>query len=442
MNHYNKLIPWIIGILSVTGTVFAETDFTVPLTIPGLVDIALTNNPETSTAWWNAQRAAAATKVAFSAYYPNIQVQGNVMHGREYKFLNGEQTNYTESNIGFVVYYLLYDFGERNANNEAARAALCATNWQSDWSMQKVMNDVINSTYVYLNAQELMISRLQSLQDAQVTLDAAEELYRAGLKSVTDLFAVKATISDMKMQLSQQKADVDISRGKLAANLGIGFDVQFSVAGLPEPQPNPCLEKDLNHLLTLAQQQRADLMAKRAILMEKNALVVKASKAYYPKISFLGDTGCKRYWHDRTNGFNYNVGLYLEAPLFDGFESIYKNRIAYSDMRISETELEQLELDIALEVLTYSRLFESAQETLQLSHENLRNSIQSYEGVLEKYKAGTQSIFDLMAAQKQLADARIRHSDAKTRWYRSIAQLAYATGSLMTNTEVPCVTTE
>ena len=77
-----------------------------------------------------------------------------------------------------------------------------------------------------------------------------------------------------------------------------------------------------------------------------------------------------------------------------------------------------------------------------MSHENLQNAIKTFNGVLDKYKAGTQSIFDLTAAQKQLADARLKNGDAKTRWYRSLAQLAYATGTIMPNSEVSCITLE
>lgn len=409
------------------------------LSITELVDIALSNHPETRTAWWNARRAASAADIASSAYYPTIQFRAGAAHGRDYKFINGQMTEYTIANADLILKYLLYDFGERRAANDAAKAALCSANWQSDWTLQKVMYNVIHNTYALLNAQEQFNSRIASLQDAHISLEAAKELQRVGLRSITDIYTLQATVSDMKIGIALQKAEADIAKGKLIASLGLNIDAELSIAPLPDPEVDTTMQSDLQNLISSANQKRSDLLAKRAEVQQKNALKEKISKSYLPKIGLNVDTGYKRYFHDKSNGYNYNVGLYLDIPLFNGFEATYQNRVAYSEVQISETELERLELEIALEVLTYRCWFEAAQEILQLAQENLQNSVKTFEGVLDKYKAGTQSIFDLTSAQKQLADARLKHADAKTRWYRSLAQLAYATGSIMTHTEAPCI---
>ena len=71
---------------------------------------------------------------------------------------------------------------------------------------------------------------------------------------------------------------------------------------------------------------------------------------------------------------------------------------------------------------------QAAQEMLHDAEDNLANSLKAYEGMLAKYKAGTEGITDVSNAQRQLAAARVRYSDVKTRWLVSIANLAYATG--------------
>lgn len=341
-----------------------------------------------------------------------------------------------------ILAYLLYDFGERRAACEAAKAALNAANWQSDWTLQKVMYNVIYNTYTYLNSQEQLTSRLASLQDANTSLEAAMELQRAGLRSVTDICAINAVVSDMKMSIALQDAETKIAQGKLAASLGLDVDSQLSIASLPDPQLDSVMQTGLKSLIDAAQQKRSDLMAKRFDLQQKIAQQSRVNKACLPKLSVSGDTGYRRYFEDKANGYNYNIGLFLDVPLFNGFEQIYQKKIALSDVQLSEIEIERMELEIALEVLTYSYWFNAAQDVLQLAHENLQNSIKTFNGVLDKYKAGTQSIFDLTAAQKQLAEARLKKGDAKTRWYRSLAQLAYATGTIMPNNEVPCITVE
>lgn len=422
--------------LSLTGVVQAAPnseitcDISKPLSIPELVDVALTNNPDTRTVWWNARRASAAAKVVNSAYYPNILFHADVLNGYDYKFPTSRETEYTSYGAGLILTYLLYDFGERCAASEAAKAALVAANWQYDWQVQFVMHDVINNAYTLLNSIEVLKSRRESLVDAQTTLEAAEELNKAGLRSITDVYSIRATVSEMQIGIALQEAEVDIARANLAASMGICVDSQISLIDLPDPSPNQVLKEGLCTLIDTAYQLRTDLLAKNADLQQKIALTKRAKATNMPKVSFNSDGGYRHYIKDRAHGLNYNVALNLDFPLYDGFENIYRTRMAYDEAKSTESVLASLQLDIALEVLTYSRWFAAAESVLQYAQDNLLNSEKTFEGVLDKYKAGTQSIFDLTLAQRQLAEARIKHSDAKTRWYRSLAQLAYATGSI------------
>ena len=133
---------------------------------------------------------------------------------------------------------------------------------------------------------------------------------------------------------------------------------------------------------------------------------------------------------DNANALQYEVTLNFEAPLFTGFEAMYEKRMALADMQLTRKELAQLELDIALEVLTQSRLLQAAQEMMPDAEDELSNSLKAYESVLEIYRAGKESISAVSDVQRQLAAARVRYSDVKTRWLVSIAKLAYSTGTL------------
>jgi len=410
-----------------------------PLSIGELLNIALENNPQTRTVWWRAQQAVAAQGVAAAAYYPDLNFEGFATNSRDYKFPEGHEIEFTTFGADLSLSYMLYDFGERRANNQAAKAALIAANWLSDWTIQKVMFDVLNHTYSYLNALELLNSRMDSLHDAEDSLDSVQELNRIGLRSITDVYTMKAAFSDMQIGIAQQKAEADIALAKLYTSLGFSSSGGFlQIAGLSEPKHLDKIKVDLDALLSMAHNQRADLLAKQAEISQKKALLAKTIAQYKPKLSLGAETGYQRYIHDRSNGFTYNVGLGLSYPLYDGGLSKSQKSFAQADLNESLFSLEQMQLEVAQEIVSYKRWFEAAQEILQLSLENLDNSIKSFEGTLDRYKAGTQSIFDLTAAQKQLAEARIKHGEAKTHWYKSLAQLAFATGTIASYKESSC----
>jgi len=399
-----------------------------PLTIAEMVDIALKNHPSTRQAWWNASRAAAVVGTAQSAYYPSVEVDATIQNGRDFKFINGPDVDYTIIGADLILNMMLLDFGERGANVKAAKMSLLAANWQADWNIQKVMVAVLENAYMVLHAQEAVLAAQSSLQDAEKVLYTARELNRTGLTPISDVYSSQSTLSQMKMDLTQQKSTLDIQKGKLASSLGFSADVQLDLAPVELPQAPQQQQTDA--LIDLAMRQRVDLMAKQAKLYESYAYQDKARSGYMPKVSFNGRGGANHALHDKTNAAQYRVALNLEIPLFNGFETVYNNRKAYAETQMTQEELSALQLNIALEVLTSSRTLESYQEMLPDAEDNLNNALKAYESVLEKYRHGKERIGEVSIAQRQLAAARVRYSDVKTRLLVSIANLAFATGTL------------
>lgn len=414
----------------------AAPDLAHPLTLSELIGIALENHPETQRAWWIAQQAAAALGSAESAYYPQIDLNANATHGRDFKFINGPDTNYTIIGADLTLSMLLFDFGERKASVEAAKMALSAANWQTDWTIQKVIIRVIENAYSTFHAYETLQAALVSLKDAEKMWNAAHELNRTGLTPISDVYTSQATLSQMRMELAQQKALFDIHKAKLAASLGLPVDTPLLLAPL---EAKPILQKQqTDELITLARRQRSDLMAKQAQLSASFSRQDQARTAFGPKVSFSGRGGADHAFHDRANAGHYQVTLNIDFPLFTGFDNVYQNRMAYADTQTSLEELAQLELDIALEVVTYSRSLEAAAEMLCYAEDNLSNALKAYEGVLQKYQSGKETIAEVSNALRQLAAARVLYSDVKTRYLTSMANLAYSTGTLAPYMEIPC----
>lgn len=408
-----------------------------PLSLAELIDIALENHPSTKQAWWKANRAASAVGDAKSGYYPNIVFSSRAVNGRDFKFINGPDTSYGIVGADIFVNMLLIDFGERKATVNMAKSALMASNWQLDWSIQKIMVDVLEKAYNTLLDQQVSQAAEISLNEAEKMLNVAKELNRVGLTSITDVYTAQATYSQMKMELAEKKSSLDIQRGKLAASLGLSADTCIQVAAPETPSCQPV--ENLDVLMAIALDQRADLMAKQARLQEAAYNQLRVKTSYCPKISLNTRGGFNKYLEENRDRYGqYEIALNLDVPFFNGFKSMYENRKAYADTQISYQELIELQIDITFEVLKHSRSVQAAQEMIPDAEMNLNNSIKAYEGVVEKYKAGKEGITEVSWAQRQLATARVRYSEVKTKLLVSIANLAFATGTLAPYMEAPC----
>lgn len=399
-----------------------------PYTISELVDMALQNHPSTKKAWWNSKRAAASLGSAKSGYYPTIDLDLHGDHGREFQFVDGPNVTYTNLGANLLLRWLLIDFGQRKVNELSAIEALSSANWQLDWTLQRVMVRTLENSYSVLYAEEALRSAQESLDDAEKMHEAAVELYKAGLRSITDVYTSEANLAQMRMELAQFSSQLDIQRASLAASIGYCANTPLSIAPITELPPHHVESTD--SLIKLACSQRADLMAKQAQVAQAGWAAQGVRLSNRPKISFLARAGYNRYINDNTHGGQYELILNFNMPIFDGFYTIYQTRQAFADRNMAATELAELELEMSLEVLTYSRQLEAAREMIDFARDNLDSADKAYEGVLQKYQAGKEGIFDVSIAQRQLAQARLRFSDVRTRYLIAAANLAYATGTL------------
>ncbi len=402
-----------------------------PLSFSQLIDLGLENHPKTKLAWWNAKRAAANVGVAKSAYYPDIYLNVNGVHGRDFKYVNGPDTNYTITQADLILSLLLYDFGERDADVCSAKMALLAAGWDMDLAMQKVMIGILESAYLLAYEEEVFTSAKTSLEDAEMMLDVAEKLFESGLNPISDVYIAKSARALMRIELAKRKSLVDIQRGKLATSLGLPIETPVQLAPFQVPVNNEKLK--LSELLHIAENHRADLMRKRAKIAEVAFYRDKIQSKYKPKLTLGARGGYDHAFTDKANGAHYQVLLNFDVPLFTGFSNTYENKAAYADVRLEEEDTADLELDIALDVLTYSKSVEAAEEMLFYADENLQSAKKAYDGTLDKYQIGEESIIELNTAQRQLAEARVIYSEIKSRLLVSIANLAYATGTL------PCI---
>lgn len=405
-------------------------------TLAELLNTALSNNPETRITWWNAERAAASLGSAKSAYYPQIALNANVQHGHEFQFIGGPDVNFTTLRADIIFTFLLADFGERAANVQAQMKALEAAGWQSDWAIQKVMAKVFENSYATIAAQDTLEALRLSLQDAKKMLDTSTDLNRAGLSPISDVYSSKAALAQIEIEVAQQKAQLDIQRANLATTLGLDIETPLSlypIEALTIPSDKLC------ELIFLARETRQDLMAKRARVAEAIARKAKTAAQYNPKITFNGRGGADHTIHDNASAAQFQIGLNFDMPLFTGFDDIYQNRMALADVKISEQELLQLELDISLEVFSQSRLVESTKVMLQYAKENFDNARKAFEGALEKYHAGKERIAEVSIALRQIINARVRYSEIHSKHLIAVANLAFATGTLGSSMEFSCI---
>src|SRR5262249_5701495 len=133
-----------------------------------LIDISLTNNPETRRSWENARAAAAAYGASRAPYYPLVNASGNAGYQRilfQSPRTIAIQQWQVEPMINLT--YTLADFGRRSAEADIARQQLAASNFTFNRVMQNVVFGVQQSFYALAAAKAAVQAAQQNVELAR-----------------------------------------------------------------------------------------------------------------------------------------------------------------------------------------------------------------------------------------------------------------------------------
>jgi outer membrane protein TolC len=335
--------------------------------------------------------------------------------------------------------YTLFDFGQRTSQAIAAREALYMADWSHNQQIQAIIQIVMNDYYDYIYQMKVQRSIEANLEIAKISLDAANQRFALGLAALGDVAQARTQFLQSKINLTNQRQNVENSFAELATDLGLPANVAFKVQPMPdEIESAPCLES-VDQLVAIAQNQRPDLRAANANIRSKESLLLNARRAVYPVVATNFDIG--KYWFDHgqhEHKAHWTAEVTISFPLFQGF--FYKNGIkkAEANLENSRAQFIQTELSIIQTVTTSHMNVKTAALNLKDTDEYLKAAEMEYNISLSGYKAGTATILDVLSAQSSLADARAKKAGAQKAWYSSLAAIAYATGCLCTQANGEC----
>lgn len=406
------------------------------LSLAELLDIGLHNNPTTKKTWAQARSAAGQYGQSLSSYYPNINFNGTYTRTRASAYYGGAavQMYYeTSASPDVQLSYTLLDFGKRSSAAETALQSLYYADLTHNQQLQTVLQTIMNDYYNYLYQRAILHSCEANLENAQASLDAANQKFALGLAALGEVAMARTQFLQKKINLTSQKQAVENSFAQLAFDLGLPADVPFQVQPLPEQVAAEPILDSIASLVEIAQKQRQDFLASEATVRSKEAALKNAKAQFLPTVSTSLDVG--HYWFNgglEEKGPHWTAQFSLTLPLFSGF--YYRNgvRVAKANLQQAQAQMLQTELNVIQNVTTAHMNVKTSAQNLRYSLEYLQAAELEFDIALKSYKAGTMTLLDVLSAQSSLADARTKKAQAQYEWFSALAAIAYATGSLCT----------
>jgi outer membrane protein len=408
--------------------------------LPELIDLAESHNPETRLSWERARAQAANLGVARSELYPTLTAaalsetqRAEILFGTSFV-----RQTVQDFEVNLALNYTVFDFGARGGRIDAAKAEVLAANFVFNDTHRIVIYAVQRAYYNLLNSIGQEDAAQASLANAKAVQQAAEDRLTNGLATLPDVLEARSATAQADYNLQAVLGQEEIARGDLATALGNSANIAISVQPLDQLTIPDSIDESVDQAIDRALGQRPDLMQQVAQIRTANANVKVARAAYYPALTLgIGAAADDLYGVQQQNpwvhtaGLNGAVGFNLRWTVFDG--DARKNRVAQAqaDVRAAEAQVNAARDEITNQVwAAYSNLntaFRQRESAIAL----LRAATQSYDAALESYHYGLRNLLDVTSAQQTLAQARSSDVLARTQVLASLSDLAFRIGDLI-----------
>ncbi len=421
---------------SVRGPMFT-LDPATTYSLPELIDLAESHNPETHFAWERARAQAAGLGIARSELYPTLAAAALSQTSRSEVYFTDRFYRQTiqDFELALELNYTVFDFGARAGRIDAAKAEVLAANFAFNDTHRDVIYEVEQAYYQLLNASGQEDAAQASLANAKAVQQAAEERLKNGLATLPDVLEARSATAQAEYELQAALGAEEIAHGNLATALGTSPTNAIHVQALKELPIPDSFADNVNLTIDRALAQRPDLMQQVAEIRSANARVKEARAAYFPALTVkAGPAGQSLYGMQQqflwghTAGLAGELNLNLSWTVFDG--GARKNRVAQTEANVhaAEAQVSVTRDQIANQVWSaYSNLntaFRQRQAAIAL----LDAASKSYDAALESYNYGLRNLLDVTAAQRTLAQARSTDVFARTQVLAALADLAFRTG--------------
>ncbi|HSQ97946.1 MAG TPA: TolC family protein [Rickettsiales bacterium] len=402
------------------------------LTLIDILEMALENNPKVKEAWLNIDVSKYSYRTEFSDYFPDIT--GEI----DYSKTKSDYKNNTADARSEYVYpsinlsYLLFDFGGRESSINSFKYKLEATKFETNDYVQSFMYSVIEAYYNLFSSIASERAAKETESSSYEAFKAAKMRYKIGLAPLTD--KLQAETSYMQEKLAREKAEneVKIKKAELNYLLNLTPTTELNLSAPLLSIPNKDFTESIENLLERAVKNRPDLKAYYETKKAKKSEIYNAKSEWLPSISLTSSYGrindMERNSH--TDRDTYNVGVTATMPFFTG-GSIYNNVAkTKSELKIIDTQINDLEKSIELDVWTAYQNFLTAKKTYITSESLLKSARETEKTMFGKYKNGKSSILDLLDAQSDLASARYEFISAQHNWFITRANLVKVLGEM------------
>ena len=337
-----------------------------------------------------------------------VNIYGSLLGRNQVSDISGATRDYF-SNLYINLNQPLFGFNAKQA--EATRARINLDKAERDYAQAKmnIIYSITSAFYALYKSKrntEITEERVKQVEGSYTT---AVNKYKAGLIAEVEAMELEVDLAQSKNDLFNAQKNYEEQKDDFRLLIGLGLDEPLDVTANLVHAP---VEIDQEAALHDVLQARADYQnAKADLVLEKLSLDETNSKSAV-QASLNANYGINRD-DARFSGIfrdflgSRSVTLDLSIPVFDWGRNRKLVDQARANLRLSEKQVERMELSITKEVKSAINNIQSAEARIKILGKSVEVAEKSFQIKLERFANGVITSFELSQAQIKLTDMKL-----------------------------------
>ncbi len=368
-----------------------------------------------------------------AAALPQLGLQAGIGYSKDdsMQAMYGAAQMQASRTVDLTLSQPLYTWGKIGAALKAAEVGLKTADQQLRMFRQAAFRDVSIAFYDVLLAKELHRLAVESLAQKERHHSEAKRKFEVGTATDYDLLASEVGVQNARPELIRAENSIRTSRERLRFLLGAD-QPELDVSGRLATQPEK--PQDLELLTRTALEKRPELTNQRLKIGINQELVTIANADDKPRLDLRGNFG----WHQlevsnpgpgrQSDGPAWNAGIYLTFPFFDGLRSRGRTQQAYSDLKTSQLQEQQLRDSITLELRTAQYNLAESAETITALSGTVKLAERLLQMAEKGFEFGVKTRLEVDDAQTNLLRAQSNLARANRDYLAALVNLRWAAG--------------
>lgn len=320
----------------------------------------------------------------------------------------------------------IFTWGQVSAAINAAKHDMKASEYKLQEVRQLALRESATVFYDLLLAVELEKTAKDNIEQKQRHLNEAERKFKMEVATDYDVLSARVALTNAEPQLTRVKNTLRLLKDRVRYFTGMEGDFEANgtlVCDIEKPE-------NLEKILSEANANRPDIKYYMSQVDTFNELVKVAKGSNKPRLDLKGELGIKKYVEQGEDypGKNWNAGLYLTFPLFDGLRG--KGQVMQAESRVTsyEVELKKLQDQILLDA---RQAINDVNESIEIVNSLEATTVQA-DRLLKMaesgYKYGVKTKLEVDDADSNLLSARINLARARHDYLAAKTKLNWVMG--------------